>query len=133
MTNTERYKQFMELYLAEDFNTLRTMLHPEVESENFAPANTPITGNRKGVESFMDYLVASGSFSCEIEFLESYTWFESGEHVVALGRERYLVKPTGKIVETAFAHETKWKDGKLIFWREYFDSAQMQAAYDVGA
>lgn len=124
------YLEFMRLYKEGAWEELRAMLHPEVSSDNMAPENTPISGNRRGVDEFMDYLMTSAEPTAEYEFLDSHTILESGNTVVALGRERYRIKATGKTAETPFVHESRWRNGKLHFWREYYDTAAMRDAYD---
>ena len=129
MSNIDRYKRFMARFAARDFASMREMMDENVRSENLAPANVPIAGDRNGVDALMDYFVLAAEPTADYEFLEAKRWLESGEVVVAIGREAYRIKSTGKRAETPFVHETHWKDGRLVFWREFYDTAAMQEAY----
>ena len=129
LSNIDLYKRLMEQFAARDFGAMREMMDEEVRSENLAPANAPIAGDRIGVDALMDYFVLAAEPTADYEFLEAHAWLESGEVVVAIGREAYRIKATGKRAETPFVHETRWKDGRLVFWREFYDTAAMRDAY----
>ena len=129
MSNINRYKRFMEQFAARDFAAMREMMDENVRSENLAPANVPIAGDRKGIDALMDYFIVAAEPTADYEFLEAHRWLEYGDVVVAIGREAYRIKATGKRAETPFVHETHWKYGRLVFWREFYDTAAMREAY----
>ncbi len=49
--------------------------------------------------------------------------------MVVLGHERMLARATGRIVEASWAQVWTFRDGVVIRYREYTDSAAWEAAY----
>ena len=128
MTNADRYKEMMGRYLKGDFDGVREFVHQDVETDNAAPSNTAISGSRSGADAFLEYMKTSYE-TCEFEFMKWHAAFEEDDHVVALGRERFRILATNKVAETPFANESRWRDGKLVFFREYYDTAGLRDAY----
>jgi ketosteroid isomerase-like protein len=77
-----------------------------------------------GVRKFFDKLDENVEF---LDFSPSQ-FLSDGATVVVMGRERDRVKATGKIFEVAWAHCFEIKDGKIIRFRDYQDTAAIQAA-----
>jgi uncharacterized protein len=48
---------------------------------------------------------------------------EQGDTVVVIGTSSARMKNTGKAVENDWIHLIKYKQGKLVFWQEYTDTA----------
>ena len=129
MSNIALYQEMFRHFGAGDMAGVRKLIHPDIRMENMAPANSPISGDRVGIDAFIAYLDIAGENTASYEFLRAERYFESGEVVVALGREKFTIKSTGKTMETPFAHESHWCDGRLVLWREYYDSAKLQDAW----
>jgi ketosteroid isomerase-like protein len=55
-------------------------------------------------------------------------FIDGGDTVVSLGRYSGTYKGTGKAMSAAFAHVWTLRDGKAIRFRQYVDSALVQAA-----
>ena len=70
VSNIDRYKRFMERFGARDSASMRETMDEDVRSENLAPANVPIAGDRNGVDALMDYFVVAAEPSADYEFLE---------------------------------------------------------------
>ncbi|MEZ4674168.1 MAG: hypothetical protein R2932_08005 [Caldilineaceae bacterium] len=51
------------------------------------------------------------------------------DKVLSLGHERVLVRRTGKIFETDWAHLFTIQSGKIVKLREYYDTATMAEAF----
>ena len=54
------------------------------------------------------------------------TLHEAGEHVVMEGRYTGVYKPTGKRFDSQVCHILRFRDGKLIRFQQYCDTAQLQ-------
>jgi ketosteroid isomerase-like protein len=52
-----------------------------------------------------------------------------GDEVVVPGHVALRIKTTGKTCETDFLHLFTVRDGKLIRWRDYFDTFALAQAY----
>jgi len=50
-------------------------------------------------------------------------FIEQGDTVVVLGSSSGRTKKTGKISKNEWAHVLKYRQGKLVFFQEYYDTA----------
>ncbi|HUI80502.1 MAG TPA: nuclear transport factor 2 family protein [Bryobacteraceae bacterium] len=57
----------------------------------------------------------------------------SGDTVISLGRYRGTYKATGKRVDAQFVHVFKFRDGKIVKFQQYTDTAQFRDALGRGA
>ena len=48
----------------------------------------------------------------------------AGETLIVLGTWRARARVTGVLVEVPFAHVLRFRDGKLVYFRNYIDSAE---------
>jgi ketosteroid isomerase-like protein len=65
----------------------------------------------------------------EVELFQPDDFLTDGDKVVVLGHERMLARATGRIVEASWAQVWTFRDGVVIRYREYTDSAAWEAAY----
>ena len=94
---------------------------PEIEG-------VPLAGTRKGrdgVEEFFATL-ARDQDVLEFEPLESVA---QGDKVISLGHYKWRVKETGREFESDFVHVFTIRDGRIVAFREHFDTAVVAAAY----
>jgi uncharacterized protein len=52
----------------------------------------------------------------------------AGEVVIARGRYRGMFKATGTWINAEFVHVFRFKDGKIVMWQSYTDTAQFKEA-----
>ena len=55
-------------------------------------------------------------------------WIEQGDTVVVFGSSAGRTKKTGKMSKNEWAHVLKYRQGKLVFFQEYYDTAAEVAA-----
>ena len=55
---------------------------------------------------------------------EPEEFLSAGETLIVLGTWRARARVTGILVEVPFAHVLRFRDGKLVYFRNYIDSAQ---------
>ena len=60
---------------------------------------------------------------------EVFASVAQGDHVLVQGREHMRVKATGGEYDTHWVHAYTLKDGKVVRFEEYIDTAQMKAAF----
>jgi ketosteroid isomerase-like protein len=65
----------------------------------------------------------------EVELFQPDDFLVDRDKVVVLGHERMLARATGRIVEASWAQVWTFRDGVVIRYREYTDSAAWEAAY----
>ena len=109
MSDTSQIALIRKLYAAMgDVNTFKSLLADDVEwdiEEGF-----PNGGVYRGIEGVSDF------FAFLVDFDEFYAkgdvYFESGDHVIVLGRYVGVTKK-GRKVQSRFAHFWTLRDGKV--------------------
>ena len=88
----------------------------------------PLAGKRTGSDEVGNFFatVARDQEVLEFEPLESVA---QGDKVVSLGHYKWRVKETGREFESDFVHVFTIRGGKIVAFREHFDSAVVAAAY----
>jgi len=90
--------------------------------------NVPFSGKRStraGVGEFFA-LIDANEESLRFEPNESVA---QGDKVVSLGFYQWRVKATGREFESDFAHVFTIRDGKIVAFKEYMDTAACTNAY----
>jgi ketosteroid isomerase-like protein len=96
-----------------------------IEAENFIYADrNPYVGPQAVLDGvFMRLGAEWDGFSATAEQIVA-----SGDTVIALGRYRGTYKATGRRVDAQLVHVFTLKDGKIIRFRQYTDTAQFRDA-----
>ena len=94
---------------------------PEIE-------NVPISGQRTGRAAVREFfsMVARDQ---EVISFEPREFVAQGDKVIALGDYQWRVKDTGREFESDFVHIFTVRDGKIVAFREHFDTAVVAQAY----
>ncbi len=74
---------------------------------------------REEVGQFFGTLVSN----VDVELFEPQGFAASGDRVFVFGRGRLRSKATGKTCEVEWAHKWELRDGRVVAWREYTDTA----------
>ena len=91
-------------------------------------ANVPITGTRTGANAVNEFFTTVTKEQEPIEF-DPRQFIADGDKVVALGHYRWRVTGTGRTFDSDFAHVFTIKDGKVVRFQEFMDTAAVAAAY----
>ena len=94
---------------------------PEIES-------VPLAGKRTGRDGVKDFFATLARDQDVIEF-EPREFVAQGSKVVSLGHYRWRVKDTDREFASDFVHVFTVRDGKIVAFREHFDTAVVAAAY----
>lgn len=98
-----------------------TLTVPEVE-------NSPYGGTwhgREAVESFFSILYSSE----DINDYEAIEFIARGDRVFVLGRSTATVRATGRHYSTEWIHVHTMKDGQIVNFTEFFDTAAALRAF----
>lgn len=119
--NIEIVKKVYEAFARRDINSILDLLSSEVEwGEPENPFN-PAAGTRYGHKGFLEWSNI-GQEAEEILELELKKFLADDDTVAVVGYTKCLAKPTGKIYETDFVHLVTLNNGKVIRFREFFDT-----------
>ena len=92
------------------------------------PADIPICGSRHGLEQVAQFFKALDE-TLDTQQFKPQEFFAQGEVVVVLGHERHRVKSTGRIHEGDWVQVFTLREGKVVRYREYLDTAALVAAF----
>ena len=93
-----------------------------------AAKHVPFAGERKGKAAVAEFFTRVAE-SEDFEQFEPREFTAQGDSVVALGRYRAKVKKTGRTFESDFAMVFTVRGGKVVAFREFTDSAAINAAF----
>jgi ketosteroid isomerase-like protein len=91
------------------------------------PPELATAGHRRGAKAVGEFFMLLGGMF-EFQKFAPHTFVEEGDHVVVLGDEIVKVKATGKLIEGGWVHAFTFKNGKVVAFQEYFDTAAVLAA-----
>jgi ketosteroid isomerase-like protein len=111
-----------------DVQAILAVLSPDVEWGEPANPFNPAAGTRYGHQGFLEWLQI-GQRSEEILALEPRQFLADADSVAVVGYTRCRVKPTGRTYETDFVHLVTFLDGKIIRFREFFDTFAAAEAF----
>lgn len=94
------------------------------------PSSVPYYGERRGHAGVMDFL-AKLNGSVEFERFEPREFIDGGDKIVVLGTERGSVRATNKTLDNDWAMVFTVRDGKVVQFRCYENTAVVEAAFRV--
>jgi ketosteroid isomerase-like protein len=126
--NTRFIRQLYENFLAGDIQSVLRKFSLDVDWDQPRMENVPIGGRLRGRDQVAQFFTRLGEVQEVLEF-EPRQFIAQGDKVVALGHYRWRVKPTGKRFEGDWAHVFTIRDGQIVSFKEYLDTAAVVNAY----
>jgi ketosteroid isomerase-like protein len=114
-----------------DISALLDLMTDDVEWAFQGPSSIPFAGTRHGRDGVAEFFTLIGA-NLEFEVFEPYAFIGDGDTVVALGRERSRVIPTGRTVVQEWAHVYTLREGKIATFQGFEDTAALEAGFDAG-
>lgn len=114
-----------------DAASLLDAISPNVDWMVAGPVSVPLCGPRRGRDAVAQFFSMLGE-TMETQRFEPQEFITQGGDVVVLGHERHRVRATGRIFEGEWVHVFRVRDGEVVRFREYLDTAALQAALAVG-
>lgn len=125
--NLEVVRGGYEAFGRGDIEGLISRLSDDVTWMTPGPGDLPTAGNRRGPDQVRDFFrIISELF--EFETFEPHTFLVQGDRVVVLGDDEVRLKSSGEALQESWAHVFTLKDGKIVEFREYLDTAALVAA-----
>jgi uncharacterized protein len=124
--NVDAVRRAHEAFQRRDPQPILELVDPEIEWHE------PTGAVRRGHEELL------GSWQAYDGHWEEFRWepqefLDAGEHVVVMGEFHARARATGVQVEVPFVHVYKLRDGKVVWGREYVDTAKEARALATGA
>jgi ketosteroid isomerase-like protein len=92
----------------------------------------PVSGERRGRKQVGQFFSTLDE-NQEARQFEPQEFVAQGEKVVVLGQYRWLVRKTGREFASHWAHVFTVRDGKIVGFQEYYDTAASVGAYRAAA
>lgn len=126
MSNVDVVKRMYEAFGRRDRDSILGLFHPDIEwvqNEGF-----PGGGRHVGAEAVLNDVFAKFRLDWDVWQAPVSEWLDAGEIVVAVGEYRGTYKATGLSMTAAFAGLYRVKDGRIVQFRQFTDTAKIAAA-----
>ena len=121
-------KQAYENFKAGDIGALLGQMSEEVDWRLPRMEGVPFSGERKGLGRVSEFFTTLAD-SQEVVSFEPREFVSQGDKVVALGTYNWRVKSSGKEYGGDWAHVFTVRDGRIVGFHEYMDTAAAVAAF----
>jgi len=126
--NTNLVQKAYENFKSGNIEALLSLISDDVEWQLPEVENIPFTGKRTGLESIGQFFAQVNEAQDVLQF-EPGLYVAQGNKVAVQGHYSWRVKATGRSYESDFAHVFTLREGKIVGFQEYFDTAVAAAAY----
>jgi len=126
--NVEVVRRAYENFKAGDIGALLGQMSEDVDWRLPEIEGAPFAGARKGRGQVTEFFTSLADAQDSQSF-EPREFVAQGDKVVALGTYNWRVKRTGREYGGDWAHVFTVRDGQIVGFQEYMDSAQAAAAY----
>jgi ketosteroid isomerase-like protein len=123
MSNLATVQELYRSLARRDLGMVRTIFDPQIEwiqCEGF-----PGGGRYVGADSVLQGVFAKFGADWVDWQAVVHQWLDAGETIVALGEYRGTFKATGRSTVAAFAHVYDLRDGRIVRFRQYADTAKV--------
>ena len=124
--NVEVVRRGYDAFGRGDINGLLALFDEQIEWVSSGPPELPISGRRVGHQAVAEFFTSVNDLF-EIQRFEPKDFIAQGERVVVLGQETSRVKATGKVLDADWAHVFTLRNGKVVAFQEYIDTAAVVA------
>lgn len=128
MRNVPLVQQMYAAFGKRDIQTLLTLVSDEIDWQILGPPKIAHAGPHRGRDQVRRFF-ATIAETLEITQFEPREFISQGDKVVVLGYYGGRVKATGRQYASEWAHVFTLRDGKVVKFREYADTANLAAAY----
>jgi ketosteroid isomerase-like protein len=111
-----------------DAETVFAHLDPDIRIVYYGDEHIPYAGDFRGLDGATKFLTAVGS-SVIVNKIEPYTFIASGDDLAVWGHLWFENRANGRQFDSDFAHIITLRDGKWLFFRDFFNSAVASAAF----
>jgi len=125
--NLDIVRRGYEAFGRGDIEGLVSLMADDVTWITPGPSDLPTAGERRGHDQVREFFrIVNELFQFDV--FEPHTFIAQGDRVVVLGSDALKLKSSGEALQEAWAHDFTLKDGKIVAFREYLDTAATVAA-----
>jgi len=126
--NTAIAQQAYDNFKKGDIQALLNLMSDDIIWELPEIEDVPIAGSRSGRDAVGEFFAMVARDQDVIVF-EPREFVADGDKVVALGHYQWRVRDTDREFATDFVHVFTIRNGKIVAFREHFDTAAVASAY----
>jgi len=126
--NTAIAREAYDKFKKGDIQALLTLMSDDIIWELPEIEDVPIAGSRSGQAAVGEFFAMVARDQDVIVF-EPREFVAEGDKVVALGHYQWRVRDTDREFATDFVHIFTIRNGKIVAFREHFDTAAVASAY----
>jgi ketosteroid isomerase-like protein len=126
MSNSDLIRSLYAAFGRGDVKSILDALDPLIEWQSNGDARIIPWGRRGGLAGAASFFEALAD-DLDFEAFEPRDYFEDGDTVVVLGRTRARVK-SGGVFDSDWAHVFTFRNGKLLRFREFYDTKSIADA-----
>jgi uncharacterized protein len=115
-----------------DLDGMVSLLDANVEWKTPGASDLPTAGTRRGPAQVREFFGTLNELF-DFEHFEPTAFIDGGDQVVVLGIDRVKVKATGKTLTEEWCHIHTIRDGKIVAFQEFFDTAAIAAELKTAA
>jgi ketosteroid isomerase-like protein len=113
---------------AGDREAILNLLSEDVECWVAGPPEIPYAGTFRGREEVARFFTAFNG-AIDYESWQAQEFVAEGDTVVVIGEERWRARSTGRAADNPWAHILTVRDGKIVRFRAYEDTAASRGAF----
>jgi ketosteroid isomerase-like protein len=113
---------------AGDVQTILDSVADGADWINHGPATIPYAGSRSGKTQILEFFQAIADSTTGGKVIAD-SFIAQADTVVALGSYKATVRSTGTEIDTPIAHIFTVRNGKIVRWEGFSDSALVAAAH----
>jgi ketosteroid isomerase-like protein len=126
--NLKAVKEAYAAFVRGDIEAVLDACAEDVEWEAAGTDAMPHAGLFRGKDGVADFFRILSDTE-EVQFLQTEAFFTQGERVLVLGHYSARVKATGHTAHADFVHSLVMRGGKVVKYRQYYDTAKYAQAY----
>jgi ketosteroid isomerase-like protein len=111
-----------------DVQTILDNVSPDAEWINHGPATIPYAGSRKGHVQIREFFEAIGQSTIGAK-VTTTDFVAHGDSVVSFGRYTATVRDTGAKIDSPVAQLFTVRNGKVVRWEGFSDTAHIESAH----
>lgn len=125
--NVRTVEAVYDAFARGDIGALLNTLAQDVVWQHPGPVDIPWAGERHGRDQVAEFFIAVNQH-LEAEQFTPRTFVTRGDEVIVLGHERMRTRTGGRIYGTDWVHAFTVRDGRIVGFREYTDTAAIAEA-----